>query len=442
VAAAAALGGKKTTHRKGSQYYQLREKKKERQLRELEDLIVKRSPSSLLANNRQREDGEEEILAPPLLLRRTQSLQIVGLHSKQQQQQQQQPFHPRFPSSKAVTVANKVAMANFPTKGTSGAKPSSADLERSYPLSRMDAKKREKEARFQLLAKKAEEYQRERRDPAVRNSDMNSKLKEAAATSASEAAPSVPKENREPPPSHHALARTDSPVKKKSRRPTSPTRRATRSPSSSNIEKHSSNGVSLIESYFPVSLGQLNCVMPPIDECSSIDLWSIPSPSSIKKGKSKGRHSSRPRSAASIMEDLLVTPSPSTSSSRVSSARLELVRMRSELRKRKKTELKIHEKAARGEPCKVVRFAQPMVTEVRHRPYTKPEDVEKLFFIEEELDELEWDRANVDGDQFELVCDDDVGVSITYKNRMYISGTKASFAEPIPYSTSDLSALE
>jgi hypothetical protein len=56
-----------------------------------------------------------------------------------------------------------------------------------------------------------------------------------------------------------------------------------------------------------------------------------------------------------------------------------------------------------GTSCeKRVRFSRPLVTEIRHRPYTRAEDIEKLYFIEEELEELELDRATVDGDQFEL----------------------------------------
>ena len=50
-----------------------------------------------------------------------------------------------------------------------------------------------------------------------------------------------------------------------------------------------------------------------------------------------------------------------------------------------------------------VHFTEPLVTRVTYRPYTDPEDIEKLYFVEEELNELEWDRQTVADDQFEVI---------------------------------------
>jgi len=111
---------------------------------------------------------------------------------------------------------------------------------------------------------------------------------------------------------------------------------------------------------------------------------------------------------------------------------------------------------------KGVRFAEPIVTDVRHRPYTRPEDIEKLYFIEEELDELEWDRANVEGDQFEVALKKGEGtpekavpseemeaiswkkdsISVMYKNKRSILEQSRDFSSTdISMSPSDLSAI-
>jgi len=50
---------------------------------------------------------------------------------------------------------------------------------------------------------------------------------------------------------------------------------------------------------------------------------------------------------------------------------------------------------------KNVHFAAPIVTLVKYRPYTEEAEIPLLYFQEEELDELEFDREMVLGDQFE-----------------------------------------
>lgn len=106
---------------------------------------------------------------------------------------------------------------------------------------------------------------------------------------------------------------------------------------------------------------------------------------------------------------------------------------------------------------KRVRFCHPLVTEIKTRPYTRPEDIEKLYFIEEELDELEWDRAHVEGDQFEVIVEDELTedesvaaslVSVTYKNKRALQDrvrrtvqSQGKEAAWISLSPSDLSAI-
>ena len=55
---------------------------------------------------------------------------------------------------------------------------------------------------------------------------------------------------------------------------------------------------------------------------------------------------------------------------------------------------------------KSVRFAAPIVTLVKYRPYTEESEIPVLYFQEEELDELEWDREMDPGDAFECSLDD------------------------------------
>ena len=70
-----------------------------------------------------------------------------------------------------------------------------------------------------------------------------------------------------------------------------------------------------------------------------------------------------------------------------------------------------------------VRFAHPIVTAVKHRPYTAPEDLPKLYFGEEELRILEEDRANrIIEEQVELVVAPNVAdrllVSVCFPRRL------------------------
>lgn len=87
---------------------------------------------------------------------------------------------------------------------------------------------------------------------------------------------------------------------------------------------------------------------------------------------------------------------------------------------------------------KSVRFADKLVTDVHYRPKTRPEDIEKLYFIEEELDELEWDRQTVEGDVFELVAGDE-SVSVTYQNRRHLLRRKQPSAHDDDTTTSNTS---
>lgn len=62
-----------------------------------------------------------------------------------------------------------------------------------------------------------------------------------------------------------------------------------------------------------------------------------------------------------------------------------------------------------------VKFANPIVTLVNYRPYTEECDIPKLYFQEEELDELEWDREICPRDQFECFIDDKgLGISVDH----------------------------
>lgn len=67
---------------------------------------------------------------------------------------------------------------------------------------------------------------------------------------------------------------------------------------------------------------------------------------------------------------------------------------------------------------KSVRFATPLVTRIKYRPYTPQSEIAILYFQEEELEELEWDRETVCGEQFECQFDDSVmGVRIAYQKQ-------------------------
>jgi hypothetical protein len=69
-------------------------------------------------------------------------------------------------------------------------------------------------------------------------------------------------------------------------------------------------------------------------------------------------------------------------------------------------------------PRKTVRFAAPLVTKVKYRPFTPQADIAMLYFQEEELEELESDRELVSGDQFECQYDEiGLAVRIAYKKQ-------------------------
>ena len=90
------------------------------------------------------------------------------------------------------------------------------------------------------------------------------------------------------------------------------------------------------------------------------------------------------------------------------STRDELLQIRDKIRRAKVTKdvsaTKDGSLAATTPGKRVVQFCEPMVTDVKERPYTSPEEIDDLYFGEEELNELECDRATVEGDQFELIA--------------------------------------
>jgi len=69
-----------------------------------------------------------------------------------------------------------------------------------------------------------------------------------------------------------------------------------------------------------------------------------------------------------------------------------------------------------------VKFSDPLVTSTKHRPYTDPEDIPRLFFDQDELDTLEADRrSRLAEDQIECVANglqDDILVSISFPKRL------------------------
>jgi hypothetical protein len=149
-----------------------------------------------------------------------------------------------------------------------------------------------------------------------------------------------------------------------------------------------------------------------------------------------GMASSAPRSPASPVQ----SPSSSLALKRASNTRDELIKLKNELAtKRRETLMPEQKPQTTGKPApaelravdggrgdtyqarkqhelrvlhgsraceKRVRFSSPLITAIRHRPKTKAEDIDKLYFGEDELEELEADRATVDGDQFEMALVD------------------------------------
>lgn len=72
--------------------------------------------------------------------------------------------------------------------------------------------------------------------------------------------------------------------------------------------------------------------------------------------------------------------------------------------------------SVRSPPRKNVHFAAPIVTLVKYRPYTEEAEIPLLYFQEEELDELEFDREMVLGDQFEcsmIAANEEAGLSVS-----------------------------
>ena len=64
---------------------------------------------------------------------------------------------------------------------------------------------------------------------------------------------------------------------------------------------------------------------------------------------------------------------------------------------------------------KKVKFANPVVTLVNYRPYTDACDIPFLYFQEEELEELEWDREMDSGDQFECFILSGLAISVDHR---------------------------
>jgi hypothetical protein len=94
-----------------------------------------------------------------------------------------------------------------------------------------------------------------------------------------------------------------------------------------------------------------------------------------------------------------------------------------------------------------VRFAAPLVTKIKHRPYTEPEEIAELFFVSKELDEYERDRETVEGDQFECSLalhhpkrrHSPLAVTVQYKSRR--NRDELDQHDDLMLSPSDLSAL-
>lgn len=361
-------------------------------------------------------------------------------------------------------------------------------LEKSYPLYRMDAKK--KEERFLLLTRKAEKYSKNHR---VMPSSTNTTIDDAAAlriypqvigTVGAMIPPPALKENDPPmvsqPVSPSFVAKRANTVKfveddANADSGLAATSRAMGpslshsggyalppSPSSSAVDKNA-KGSSKLEilprklptssrnsarysneekhslAMFDIGAAAMNCMMPPIDEQIElrIDTRALKIAHRDRRPSRKANTNS-PRSADGLGERR-----------RMKATRDELLKLKDAQRMRKQLQFRRErEKVILAGTTKAVRFAEPLVTDVRHRPYTRPEEKEKLFFVEEELDELEWDRATVDGDQFELAIDSsrigfgaDMHVSVTYMNkRNLFQGHLEEGGDGIPFSPSDLSA--
>jgi hypothetical protein len=92
----------------------------------------------------------------------------------------------------------------------------------------------------------------------------------------------------------------------------------------------------------------------------------------------------------------------------VQSTRDELIRLKRELHsfKIKRMEIVKREKECSKDgnsKTKSVRFAKNLVSQVYHRPFTDEEDIAKLYFVEEELEGYEYDRATTEPEQVEVI---------------------------------------
>ena len=108
---------------------------------------------------------------------------------------------------------------------------------------------------------------------------------------------------------------------------------------------------------------------------------------------------------------------------RSSHSRCELIRLKVELRELQRLSQKLSATLSQADErlthgVRRVWFAQPLVTLVQYRPKTELSEIEELYFQEEELDELEYDRETTELDQFELIAQDEfTSVAIAYHRR-------------------------
>mmetsp|Transcript_12799 Transcript_12799/g.16773 ORF Transcript_12799/g.16773 Transcript_12799/m.16773 type:complete len:391 (-) Transcript_12799:140-1312(-) len=125
---------------------------------------------------------------------------------------------------------------------------------------------------------------------------------------------------------------------------------------------------------------------------------------------------------------------------------LQVVRLKKEMKKKKERSSQSKTVHSLGKTLaqtqkrvkKSVKFCEPLVTEVTERPFTEKEDMETLYFVHGELEELEWDRSTVDNDQFECILEEEdqeafIEVEHTSRNLHVIRPGE------LPHSLSDLS---
>jgi hypothetical protein len=56
---------------------------------------------------------------------------------------------------------------------------------------------------------------------------------------------------------------------------------------------------------------------------------------------------------------------------------------------------------------KRVQFAYPLISSTKYRPRTKPEEIDDLFFSEDDLLDWEEDREKTPPDRFEVIINED-----------------------------------